>query len=196
MKSIECYLYLIGILFPIIAYSSILFAISRASWFSWYLNALSDLGVYPASSTIFNLGLITSGFMYCIFSIYLINQYKNYLWRIGVLLLILNATSLMLVGVFPENVKFYHGLFALLYFMLFQVSFILLGFSLVRNSDREFGYMFIIGAIFGLMLWFIPWRSMGIIGIAIPELLASLANTIPLLLFSIKNMKQLNCFET
>lgn len=188
MKSMNRYFYLTGILFPIIAYSSILFAISQAPWFSWYHNALSDLGVHSASSIIFNSGLIISGFIYFIFSIGLINRCRSFLWRIGVILLICDAVSLMLVGVFPENIKFYHGLFAVLYFILFPVSFMFMSISLIKSVDTKFGYILIMSAILGLIPWLIPWKTIGIKGIAIPEILASLANTVPLFLFSIKSL--------
>ncbi len=189
MRGTKCVLYYFGIVFPILAYASIFLAIYNAPWFSWYSNALSDLGVYPASSGIFNSGLIIAGLLYMIFSLSLLVERKTYLWRIGTLLLSFDAVSLMLVGVFPENVKFYHGFFALMYFILFPVSFIFMGLSMIKSNHRT-GFLFILSAILGLAIWFIPWRSIGIKGIAIPEFLASLTNTIPIISLSIKRISE------
>ncbi|MHA1616734.1 MAG: DUF998 domain-containing protein [Candidatus Njordarchaeales archaeon] len=178
--------WLLGILFPLIAYSCIFISISLAPWFSWYNNALSDLGVYQRTAIIFNCGLVVSGLLYFLYSIHLITTIKNLYGRLGAGLLVLDALSLSLVGVFPENLGVIHSFFAVLYFLIFPFAYILFVISSIKGREHVLiPFSFLIGALIGFSIWFIPWRSFGIKGLAIPEIIGSLGNIAPLVTYSI-----------
>ncbi|MEX0569540.1 MAG: DUF998 domain-containing protein [Candidatus Njordarchaeota archaeon] len=178
---------LLAVLFPIVAYSAIFISIAFAPWFSWYENALSDLGAYHATALIFNGGLIVSGFIYAIYSLGLLSYFRHLMGKIGAMILLIDAISLSLVGVFPETVGRLHGLFAVLYFILFPVAFLFLGtFFLKHESNLKYCLISYLFSIIGLGVWFLPWRTWGISGIAIPEFIASLANTIYIIAITLK----------
>jgi len=107
--------------------------------------------------------------------------------KIGAFILLIDAISLSLVGVFPETVGELHGLFAVLYFILFSIAFLFLGIHFLKyENDSKY---FLLGCLFstmGLGIWFLPWKIWGISGIAIPEFIASLANTIYIVLLSFR----------
>ena len=178
--------WILGAIFPIFAYSCILTSVSLAPWFSWYNNALSDLGIYPDTAWIFNGGLIISGLLYLIFSINLIRDSKDAHSFLAGIFLTLDAICLSLVGLFPENFGHIHTLFAILYFLIFPPAFILMIPHFLATREPLFIIMlFLLGALLGLSIWFIPWRELGIRGLAIPELIGSLANSIPIAAYSL-----------
>jgi len=187
MRVLQSWLKYLGIIFPIIAYGAIFVAIANAPWFSWYENALSDLGAYEKTELIFNGGLILAGLVYLIYSLGLFSYLTRPLGKIGALILMFDAISLLLVGAFPETVGTLHGVSAVLYFILFPIAYLLLGTHFIRNENNpNFGVLGYICSVVGLGIWFLPWKTLGVSGIAIPEFLASLANTIYIVVISLK----------
>lgn len=158
---------LCGILGPTTALLMIFIAVSRAQWFSWTDNALSDLGVSEVAF-LFNSAVIFAGVLNFFFALGVNRTYgQDRLSNIGSIILVLGGSSLGLVGVFTEDSPVIHSLVAMGYFLLFPVALILLGYSL-RINDRNFGLFTILsgvlafGGIFGLAGFYR--------GLAIPEI--------------------------
>ena len=158
---------LCGIIGPTTAILVIFLAVSRAPWFSWTDNALSDLGVSDVAY-LFNSAVIFAGVLNFVFAMRVNRVFgQDRLSNIGSLTLVLGGASLGLVGVFTVDTPVIHWLVAMGYFVLFPVALIILGYSL-RNLDRKYGVFTILsgvlafGGIFGLMGFYR--------GLAIPEI--------------------------
>ena len=61
---------LFGVFGPLLVYVSIALSLVLSPWFNWEINALSDLGhaVTSDAASIFNLGLMLSGFLMMIYA--------------------------------------------------------------------------------------------------------------------------------
>lgn len=172
-KSVK-FLLICGLFSIIIAYSSIIFSIAISNWFSWINNALSDLGAREPSAIIFNSGLILSGFFLFLFGLSLYFFFKSLLSKIGVSLFLLDSIALSMIGVFPETAGKIHLYFSIIFFVLTPISFIFLGISLILSNSKKYGLFTIIIAILMIITWIIPWRNIGVKGVAIPEFISSL----------------------
>ncbi len=180
-----------GILMPIIAYSFIFLAILIAPWFSWTDNALSDLGVHQNSDIIFNSGLMISGLLLMIFSFGLYSIFEDRYSKIGAIILIFTALALFNIGVFPETTGKIHTYISVLFFILFPIGYFMLGLSSFkkrRNTRVPIIVMF--SAFLAILIWFFPWKSFGIHGVAIPEFLSSLIGSIWLIYLGLKLYKK------
>ena len=162
---------LLGIVGPIIAISLILISIALSPWFSWWDNALSDLGVSSAA-ILFNVGLIICGAFCTIFSVgFLIStDKKKWLRRIGSVILCLATIALIGIGVFSEDFGVLHFYFSVAFFVLLLIASLLLGASMMMDPElRTVGIIaFLVGAL-GILGWMLPRGH----GVAIPEALSS-----------------------
>ena len=120
-----------GVIGPIASLALIFADIGLSPWYSWYSNALSDLGVHPYSY-LFNGGLIFEAIMNLIFvvALYRIGAAKKHV----AVLLAISGISLGLVGVFNETHHLEHLLFALIYFILFPLSILLFASSITSGK--------------------------------------------------------------
>ncbi len=168
------FLLICGIISIIIAYSSIIFSIIISNWFSWINNALSDLGAREPSAIIFNSGLILSGFFLILFSLSLYNFFKGLLNKIGIFLFLLASISLSLIGIFPETAGKIHLYVSIMFFTFTPLSFIFLGLASILSKLKKYGLFTIIIAILMIITWLIPWKNIGIHGVAIPEFISSI----------------------
>jgi len=81
-------------------------SISQNTWFSFWKNALSDLGGSEANSPwIYNLGLIITSIFMFVFSVYLIFNARNKCQVIGGAYLSVSAIFLAFIGIFHEGTK-------------------------------------------------------------------------------------------
>jgi len=195
MKISDKTLALIGFLVPLVAYVGIFSAINNAPWFSWTQNALSDLGnsqVHPESAPYFNMGLMTTGILVTIFAIGIYSHMRNIVEKIGVILFILSGISLFGIGFFPEHVKPWHYIFSVAFFVLFGFALLVIGMGfLIAKRDMFLGVFGLIVGIADATIWIaIPWRSLGVTGVAIPEFLSSLFGVIWIVIYSIKLAKR------
>ncbi|NJE10491.1 DUF998 domain-containing protein [Thermococcus sp. MAR1] len=79
-------------------------SISRNPWFSFWKNALSDLGGPEANSPwIYNCGLVVTAALILAFSVYLILSAVNKLQTVGSSYISISAIFLALIGVFHEG---------------------------------------------------------------------------------------------
>jgi hypothetical membrane protein len=166
-----------------ILYIFISAAIQVSPWFSWTGNALSDLGnITRNSSPIFNTGLIVSGIVIAVFPLGLRAKTKtNTLEHIGTLALLVAAIALIGVGIFPENYILEHVITAGTMFLLNTVGLFLFGIAFIHSkSMRVLGEVTILLAVLSAVIWVPIWSR----GVAIPEIIASVAVYILILVLS------------
>ena len=167
---------LFGLIGPILTLVLIFADIAVSPWYSWSSNALSDLGVHPYSY-LFNGGVIIGGLAEMIFFVY-VGRKVNY-FRGIYLLLAVGGVSLALVGVFNENSPDdLHLIFALLYFVLFPISAIIVGARTV-GKHREFSIYSILSGIIALAvilygIMFIFRVVSHTVGLGVPEIIEAM----------------------
>jgi len=172
-----------GILGVIVVYLLILLAIFYYPNFSWFNNALSDLGVKGISAIIFNTSLIIGGALLFIFTIGLILYTKGAISKIGSISLLASAIFLALIGVFPENYGPIHFYVSVAFFVLTALSLLALASYLLLESSKLSGLLTLVGALIAALIWLLPWR-----GVAIPEATSSLILSARVVAFAVKMM--------
>ncbi|MGC8506547.1 MAG: DUF998 domain-containing protein [Thermoplasmata archaeon] len=164
-------IFLLGLIGPLLTLTLIFIDIAISPWYSWSKNALSDLGVHPYSY-LFNGGVIIGGLSEMIFFVYVGRDVKYFKGIYAVLAL--GGASLALVGVFNENSPDdLHLIFALLYFVLFPISAIIVGARTAGKNHGFSAYSILSGIIalavilYGIM--FIFRVVSPIVGLGVPE---------------------------
>jgi len=181
-----------GIITPLVAYIFIFTAILNAPGFSWATNALSDLGVWsiPLVPILFNTGLIISGLLLLGFTINLFIEMEDILGKIGALVFILDALSLIGVGVFPEDIPLWHFFFSVMFFSLVPIALLIITADFVlRKENIELAALAVICAFLVVIIWAMPWSNIGVTGVAIPEFLSSLVGSLWVIGMSWKMLK-------
>ena len=155
---------LFGVIGPLLAYVSIGISIALSPWFSWERSALSDLGhaVESGVATIFNFGLLLTGFL---LTIYAVKVQKRYARWTGCSLAI-SAFTLQLIAVFDE-------VYGLLHFVVSVSFFVSLGITSLLYAAETKSYS--AGAAFtvGLVSWIFYWAEIYSAGVAVPETISS-----------------------
>jgi len=181
---------LIGLLVPLIAYGFIFIAILNAPWFSWYKNALSDLGAHQGSDIIFNTGLMIAGILETLFAYGLFKEFKDLTRRIGAAILVFSGIALFGIGLFPETYETIHLYFSIAFFVSFPFGIFALGLSYIRNKENLLlGILAVLFFVASGIIWAFPWKAYGITGVAIPEFLSSLCGTIYIIAISLELLK-------
>jgi len=177
---------LCGVIGPVISLLFIAFAIAYTSQFNWFTWALSDLGVHEAA-LIFNSGLIVGGVLSTIFAIGLMQILrKQVLGFLGTFTLILSSISLCAIGVFPESAGRIHFYVSISFFALLAISLFLIGAALIREpSQRYLGLFTLLTLLAGIVA---VTAALTVLheGVAIPEIIASLAASVWSIVFGIK----------
>jgi hypothetical membrane protein len=174
-----------GILGILILYIFIFAAILVSPWFSWTNNALSDLGnITRNSSPIFNVGLVVSGIVIAVFPLGLRARTRtSALEHSGTLAFLVAAIALIGVGIFPENYIMEHVITAGTMFLLNTVGLFLFGVAFIRSeSMRVLGVVSVLLGVASAVIWVPIWGR----GIAIPEMIASVAVYILFLVLSFR----------
>jgi len=185
--------YLCGLLTPIIAYALIFIAISMTQEFSWYHNALSDLGgplgIRYGANVVFNSGLIIAGILLLIFAIQVLTDFQYLVRKIGAFILLLSAISLTLIGVFPETAGKIHYYVSVAFFITFPFGMLIIStVDIIKREDLVLGIYGVIVFILCAVIWSLPWGMFGVTGVAIPEFLSSLTGSIWIVLFAMKKL--------
>jgi len=166
---------LFGIVGPLLAYVCIGVSIALSSWFTWQGNALSDLGhsVKSDVASIFNIGLLSPGFLVMISTITVFQKHAKYtsVW------LLLSAFSLQLVATFDEVYGILHFTVSVLLFSCFGVT------SIVYALEKK-SRLAVIVFIVSLVSWSVYGMNIFVIGVAVPETISSIARVclMPLLM--------------
>ncbi|WP_297073053.1 DUF998 domain-containing protein [Thermococcus sp.] len=128
-------------------------SISRNSWFSFWRNALSDLGGPNANSPwIYNVGLMVSSVFIIGFAIYLILTSENKLQTIGGAYISVSAIFLALIGVFHEGTK-PHVFVSTYFFFQFFLGVLIYGLGSGNTVKGGSLLLFVLAIVGALVRW-------------------------------------------
>jgi hypothetical membrane protein len=156
----------LGFISPLLAYLTIAVSISLSPWFSWRNNALSDLGHSVKSDVagIFNFGLFLTGFLLVIYGITVFKQHAKYT-SMG---LIGSCLLLQLVATFDE-------VYGVLHYEVSVLFFTVMGFTSLIYAKEGKSILAVMACIIGVFSWLIFWVDVFAIGIAVPEIISTIA---------------------
>ncbi len=176
----------IGFFAPLIALSTIAIAILLSPGFDWFGNALSDLGHYTRTdlgpykligAIVFNGGLIITGILMLLYTIWFLKWTKDIPTKIGVIPLVISLAFLIGIGIFSENFGELHYWVSVGFFLTFPFSMWFIGIGWLRFSNlRWFSAISILLPFLSLYLWGdymlgTPMWS----NVAIPEIVTALS---------------------
>jgi len=160
-----------GVTAPLLGFFMVLTAISLSPWFSWYSNALSDLGVGDFGSVIFNSGLAMTGSLMMMFSIGPYELFReSMIGKMGAFLFLASALFLIGIGIFNETFGSIHFYVSLGFFVSLILSLLILGVSFSIKRMMGFSILSLLAGVAGAVVWLLPWD-----GAAIPEAVSTLA---------------------
>lgn len=163
-----------GLVGPLVGFGTTLAATARSPTFQWTGSALSDLGAAgAANSWLFNYGLVASALVTLPFVWVVWAAADHLVEHVGAAAFGLSVVLLGLVGVFPIDTAL-HGPVSVAYFTLLTVTLWVHGSGWVLAGLVRRGLIAIWLGI-GHVLFWIAWVVAGPGGIAIPELVGSLA---------------------
>jgi len=158
-----------GMLTPVVGFIMVFLAISQAPWFSWTLNALSDLGVDGFEAVLFNSGLPLTGAVMMMFSAGLFELTKgSTVGRAGSAVHLASAVLLILIGVINETIKPWHYVVSFAFFASLAVMLAIMGVYHWRANMKRFTILAWSAAALGIVIWMLPWR-----GVALPEAISA-----------------------
>ena len=154
-----------GFAAPTVSLASIAASILLSPWFSWRINALSDLGHATRSSVspIFNLGLLLGGFFMVIYVGTIFRRYSKY----TSVCITVSAFTLQLIATFNEVYPLLHLIVSVLFFLS-------IGVSLIVYSIEKKVYVALLAFFISLLSW-ITYERLYDLGVAVPETVSSLA---------------------
>ena len=162
---------------PVVAFTFIGLAIATYPQFSWFDDALSDLGVVTGSTaTLFNFGLYCSGLFSVSFAIGLYKFLnKHAIGKIGAVVFFAAGLALEGIGIAPENRPPFHYFFSVAFFSLVPIALLVIaGYFLIMRKKPIAMFTFVI-TVLASAPWVIYFTLHPISGVAIPELLSALA---------------------
>jgi len=168
---------LFGIIGPVVAFLFMAISITLSPWFSWWENALSDLGHAVTSdvASVYNFGLLLAGFFIIIYSTTAFRNHAKYTSYF----LLASALLLQLVAAFDEVYVFLHVLVSMLLFISFGIA------SIVYAVERKCG-LALVAFMVGLVSWALYLAGIYKAGIAVPETISSLATVSWVILSALK----------
>ncbi len=157
---------LFGLIGPVLAYVFIGISIVKAPWFSWWDNALSDLGhaLRSESAPYFNLGLASCGFLTVAYAVTALRTHAKH----TSVCLAISAFLLQLVAVFDEVYGALHLAVSVLFFISLGVS------TLVYAVEKR-SFAAITALTIGLSSWLLYWAGFYRAGISVPESISATA---------------------
>ena len=157
---------LFGLVAPLIAIFFIVVSILLSPWFSWWSNALSDLGhsVNSDVAPLFNFGLLLSGFLTILYSITSFRNHAKYTSYV----LVIVGLSLQLVATFDE-------VYGSLHFQVSVLFFMALGFASISYIIEKRSVLAFAALIIGSVSWILYGLEIYSAGIAVPETISSIA---------------------
>ena len=163
-----------GVVGPPVGFAATLAATFLSPTFRWTADALSDLGAATAANPwLFNWGLVASALVTLPFAWALWAAAAHPLQRLGTVAFLASTLGLGLVGVFPVGSDL-HGPVAIAYFAFLTVTLWVHGTGSVLAGRLRTGLAAIWLGI-GHVLFWIGWIAAGPGGIAIPEIVGSVA---------------------
>ncbi|MDH4221891.1 MAG: DUF998 domain-containing protein [Candidatus Bathyarchaeota archaeon] len=168
---------LFGVVGPLVAYLFIGVSIVLSPWFSWWSNALSDLGHFVDSdvASLYNFGLLLAGFFIIIYSITAFRNHAKY----SSCCLLVSALILQLVATFDEVYGSLHVIVSILLFVSLGLA------SIVYAVERK-SVLALAAFVIGLGSWILYWAGMYSAGVAVPETISSVVTVSWVMLSAIK----------
>jgi len=167
----------------VIAYCSITIAILVSPWFSWFGNALSDLGntssvrnISSGAAWIFDSGLILSGMLSTLFSI-LLSKDERFSWKylIWTIPLAVASIDLAMIGVFNESFGEIHVIVSVIFFFFTALALLTYSYVSFPIGTPKTGAIALILGILCAVMWVARWPWQGV---AIQETVTSLASSV------------------
>jgi hypothetical membrane protein len=143
-----------GLTGGIVYWLFVTWSITRNRWFSFFHNALSDLGD-PAKATspwIYNYGLIVTSFFVLAFAIYLILIARNKLQTIGGAYISISAIFLALIGVFHSGTR-PHVFVSTYFFVQFFLGALIYGIGSEKKIRHGSVLIFLLATLGTLIHW-------------------------------------------
>lgn len=157
---------LFGVVGPLVACAFVGASIMFSPWFSWWNNALSDLGHSVKSDTapLFNFGLMLTGFSIIIYSVATFRNHAKYTSYS----LLVSALMFQLVAAFDE-------VYGVLHFLVSIFFFVSLGFASIIYAVEKKSILALAAFMVGLGSWILYWAGIYSAGVAVPETISSVA---------------------
>jgi hypothetical membrane protein len=181
----------IGLLTPVSALLFIGLAIASYPEFSWVDNALSDLGVVAGvTSILFNFGLFVSGLFSLVFSLCLFKFLDEHVvGKVGAAFFVLASLALEGIGGFPENVRPFHFVFSVAFFVLVPIALLVIaGYYLLTRQRRMFTFTLLM-AFAAAAPWILQYLFHYVSGVAVPEAVSALVASVWVLVLSGKMLR-------
>lgn len=178
----------------IVAYVMIATAIAISPWFSWFNNALSDLGNSSAPRNIasgaywlFNSGLIVAGALTLLFSVELSRNTK-YSWKymVWTVPLAVASVDLALIGVFNESFGNIHLIVSVIFFFFTALTLFLYSYVSFPMGTPSTGAVALVFGILCASIWVVRWSWNGV---AIQETVTSASSAAIVILVAIRIIK-------
>ncbi len=157
---------LFGVIGPLVAFVFIGAAIASAPWFSWWDNALSDLGhaTNRDSAPYYNFGLAVAGFLVAVYAVTAFKRHARY----TSICLAASAFMLQLVAVFDEIYGTLHMIVSVLFFVFIGIA------SVVYAVEKK-SPIAVVALVIGIGSWALYWAEVYKAGIAVPEIISAIA---------------------
>ncbi len=146
-----------GILAGLVYWLFVTWSISRNRWFSFFQNALSDLGdpAKASSPWIYNFGLMAGSVLLFLFSLYLIVTSNSRLQTVGGAYVSVSAIFMSLIGIFHEGTG-PHVFVSTYFFVQFFMGALVYGLGWKEKILRMGSVLLFIVALVGALL---PWPA-------------------------------------
>ena len=181
-----------GIIAPVLAFSCILVAVASYPEFSWTDNALSDLGVVSGiTGPVFNLGLTVSGIFILCFAVFGLFKYFGNSWvgKSGVVAFAATALALIGIGIANENIRPYHYLFSVAFFVLLPISLFIITAAFAVKRQTKMVLFTLLIAVAAATPWILYFTVHYVHGVAIPEFTSAFAGSVWTVVLGYKMLK-------
>ena len=176
----------IGIAGSVVAFTAIGLAIAASPWFSWFNNALSDLGntsLHPSTAWIFDSGLIMAGILSTIFAILLSKNNPSWKYLVWSVPLAISSIDLTFIGIFNESFGSVHLVVSEVFFFAIALSLFLFSYVSFPLGTPRLGALSLVFGILSAVVWIahFPWP-----GVAIQETTTSALAAIFVVIIAMK----------
>ncbi|MCD6529576.1 DUF998 domain-containing protein [Candidatus Bathyarchaeota archaeon] len=157
---------LLGVSAVVVAFIFLGLSLSLSPFFSWRVNALSDLGHSTRSevASIFNFGLLLTGFLISLYSVKTLVKHAR-----G------TGVSLMLSGFLLQSVATFDEVYGPLHYVVSVLFFLSLGSASILYAIERKSFTAAAAFIVGLLSWILYWTGILHMGVSVPEAVSSIA---------------------
>ena len=167
-------------------------AVASYPEFSWTDNALSDLGVVSGiTGPVFNLGLTVSGIFILSFAVFGLFKYFGDSWvgKSGAVTFAATALALIGIGIANENIRPYHYLFSVAFFVLLPISLFIITAAFAVKRQTKMVLFTLLIAVAAATPWILYFAFHYVPGVAIPEFASAFAGSVWTVVLGYKMLK-------